>query len=179
MRKWRDEAETTDLLERLKHNAGDPKFKKQYFDWQKVDPNFEKLAFEAMKARYYGDLLRADAHWKSALAIAAKDADQRVAKRLAELRMTDIMNEWNAQKEKDAAGFKDEKTYRTGLLQRKLAEAETLRDEKRVVDLKKLVDGTLDLYGGETDTDVKKLVERIEATYRAKPGKDDSKGEKK
>lgn len=179
VREWRDFAETTDLFERIKHNAGDPKFKKQYFEWQKVDPNYEKLAFEALKAHEYGDLLRADAHWTSAVIVASKSEDQRVAKRLAELRLKQVFDEWNALKEKDPDAFKDEKTYRTGLLKRKLAEAEKLRDDKRVVDLKKLVDATLELYGGEKNAEVKKLIDEIEATFRAKDNKVDEKGDKK
>src|SRR5438874_450705 len=85
LRDWQDQAETGDLLDRLRHNASGPKFKKNYFDWQKVDPNYESQAFEAMRYEDYGDVHYAGQRWRAAWAIADKDPDLRVAKRLAEL----------------------------------------------------------------------------------------------
>src|SRR5262249_28112814 len=48
VREWQDTAETTDLLDRIKHNVSQPKVKKLYLAWEKLDPNYEQVVAEAM-----------------------------------------------------------------------------------------------------------------------------------
>jgi serine/threonine-protein kinase len=182
VREWQDQAETTDLLGRLRQNASAPKFKKGYLEWAKVDPEYESPAFNALRHDDYGDYYRANALWHQAYDIAGKDEQFRVAKRLAELQMNKNIDAWNSQHTKEPERYKDEKTSRISLLEQKLALAKKLDAEHRKVEHKKIADETRELYGTEKDPEVKKLVDEIVESYYPKHDekKDDKpKGEKK
>jgi tRNA A-37 threonylcarbamoyl transferase component Bud32 len=168
VREWQDQAETTDLFSRIKHNASGPKFKKGYLDWEKVPPEYEPLAFNALRHEEYGDYYRANTLWHQAMDLAAKDEEYRVATRLAELQMIHNIEAWKAEQTKEPDRYMDEKTSRITLLERKLAEAKKLGADHRKLEQKKLVDETKELYGADDDKDVKKLVAQITETFYAK-----------
>lgn len=174
VRRWQDEAETGDLLDKLTHNAGDPKFRKQYFD--KVDPNYELLAFQAIRFEKYGDIMGADDRWQKAFAIANTDPEQRVAKRLCELRVERLVEQWNAEKEKSPENYKNGKVYRIALLERNLATAKQLKAESKLKDLRELAEETRSLYADEDDKELRELASQIYEVF--KPSSSDEKKSK-
>jgi serine/threonine-protein kinase len=163
---WRDLAETSDMLDKLKHNLGKPRVKYNY--WDKVDPNYEELAFLALRFEDYGDLAYAMERWTQAHAIAEKDPEQRVAKRLAELRHEALLKQWNEGKEKDPKTYESVAAYRAALLKKKLDDGGKMKAEFKMKDLQTLADQTDALYKDEKD-EIRKLADAIVALAKAKP----------
>jgi predicted Ser/Thr protein kinase len=158
---WRDLAETTDVLDKLRHNMGKPRVKYNYLD--KVDPKFESYAFQALRYEDYGDLLHAADRWRRAGAIAESDPEQRVAKRLAEIRLEKLQAQWDDGKAKDPETYRSEKTFRMKLLTAKRDAATKLKTEHDLNGVRAIADATEELYSDETDPEIAKLVEEIVA----------------
>src|SRR5262249_21856771 len=115
VREWQDLAETSDLLNRVRHNAGGPEVKKAYLERAQGDPGDESLAFNALRHDDYGDNYRAYVLWDQAYK-AVKGDDERVARRLAELQMVHNHEAWEALVRREPERYKDEKTSRISLL---------------------------------------------------------------
>ncbi len=170
---WRDLAETTDVLDKLKHNMTKPRVPHKY--WDKVDPNYEELAFQAIRYEDYGDLLYAGERWKQAVTLASKDPEQRVAGRLAEIRHARLNSQWNIEREKDPKTYNDERLYRTMLLEKKLSEALKLKSDLKMKDLQALAEQTAELYKDEKEKNARKLVDLIGEVWKPKKTADDKK----
>src|SRR5262249_36821857 len=151
---WRDTAETHDLLTRLKRLQGNPRFK---IEWGPIDENYRDQALQALRYEEFGDLPRAFEHWNGARKLVADGDDVRIARRLAEVRSKKLAEDYLELKQDD------EKAYRKGLLEQKLAEAGKKAEEKRLNDAVKIVTEMSNLYKGDDDKDVKELVEKAKA----------------
>ncbi len=168
---WRNLAETTDIFDKLRHNMGKPKVRYNYLD--KVDPKFESFAFQALHFEDYGDLPYAADRWSRAGAIAKSDPEQRVAARLAELRMEKLQAQWDNGKAKDPDEYRTEKTFRLKLLNAKRGAAIKLKSEHDLNGVRAIADATEELYPDETDPEIAKLVEEIVALgSKKKPAED-------
>jgi eukaryotic-like serine/threonine-protein kinase len=170
---WRDLAETTDVLDKMRHNMTKPRVLHKY--WDKVDPNFEELAFQALRFEDYGDLLYAGERWNQAKTLASKDPEQRVAARLAEIRHARLNSQWNAEREKDPKTYDDARLYRIKLLETKLDEARRLKADSKMKDLQTLAEQTGELYKEEKEKEVQKLVVLIGEVWKPKKSTDDKK----
>jgi eukaryotic-like serine/threonine-protein kinase len=170
---WKDLAETTDVLDKLRHNMSKPRVLHKY--WDKVDPNYEELAFQALRYEDYGDLFYAGERWNQARTLASKDPEQRVATRLAEIRHARLHSQWNTEREKDPKTYDDARLYRTMLLEKKLEEARRLKADSRMKDLQILAEQTAELYKDEKDKNAQKLVESIGEVWKPKKPAEDKK----
>lgn len=170
---WKDLAETTDVFDKLRHNMSKPRVPHKY--WDKVDPNYEELAFQALRFEDYGDLWYAGERWNQAKTVASKDPEQRVAARLAELRHARLNEQWNAERAKDPKTYDDPKLYRAKLLETKLADARQLKADSRMKDLQVLAEQTAELYKDETEKNIQKLVESIGEVWKPKKSADEKK----
>jgi tRNA A-37 threonylcarbamoyl transferase component Bud32 len=168
VKQWQDLAETGDLLAKLKRNAGKPRVRSEYFDWQKVDSNYEALAFEAMRYEDYGDYLSAGERWWQARELAEKHGDMAVAKRLAELRFDDLKKRVQEQKEKKPQVIRDPLSYRIALLTEKLEFAKSLKADHKMNDLKSLAETTRDLYKDDPAEEIRQLADEIYAQFKRK-----------
>src|SRR5262245_28583595 len=170
---WKDLAETTDVLDKLRHNMGKPRVPHKY--WDKVDPNYEELAFQALRFEDYGDLLYAGERWNQAKTLAGKDPEQSVAARLAEIRHARLNSQWNAERGKDPKTYDEPRLYRVMVLEKKLDEARKLKADSRMKDLQALAEQTTELYKDEKEKDVQKLVEQIGEVWKPRKTTDDKK----
>jgi hypothetical protein len=169
VKQWRDRAETGDLLAKLKRNATKPRVRSEYFDWQKIDSNYEALAFEALRYEDYGDYLSAGERWWQARELAEKQGDMPVAKRLAELRFDDLKKRVQEQREKKPQAFRDPLSYRLALLAEKLEIARSLKADHKMNDLKTLAETTRDLYKDDPSEEVRQLADEIYSQFKPKP----------
>src|SRR5262249_32650641 len=158
---------------KLRHNMTKPRVLYKY--WDKVDSNYEDLAFQALRFEDYGDLLYAGERWNQAKTLAGKDPEQRVALRLAEIRHARLKSQGHAEAETKAKTSDDRRIYRTMLLEKKLNEARQLKTDSRMKDLQTLAEQTAELYKDEADKNIQKLVEQIGEVWKPKKSSDDKK----
>ncbi len=172
VKNWKDLAETSDLLAKLKRNAGNPRVKSEYFDWQKIDSNYEALAFEAMRYENYGDYPAAGERWWQARELAEKDPDMIVAKRLADLRFEQLKKRVQEQRSKKPDVIRDPITFRLALLEEKLEQAKALKQEFKMNDLKSLAETTRELYKDDPNEEIRRLAEEIYSQFKRKADDD-------
>jgi eukaryotic-like serine/threonine-protein kinase len=168
VREWRDQAETTLLLEKVKHNASGPKIRANYLDGESVDENYEDHVWKATRYEEFGDLWYAGKHWQEAKNLVEKGDDRRIARRLAELQYNRLSEQYRVGKENDPKAFEDEKLYRKSVLERKLEEAQKAKSEFRMKDLQRIADEAKALYGDEKAPEITKLVDQIVAQFKSK-----------
>jgi serine/threonine-protein kinase len=171
VREWQDLAETTLLLEKIKHNAKDPRIKAQYVEGEKINDKFQQHAFLALRYEEYGDLTYAGEHWKAAQSEAADDRDERIGKRLAGLQFERLKSDFLAAREKDPKTFADERVFRLALLEGKLEQAKKAKKDGLIKDAERIADETIELYADANDTEIAKLADQFRVFGTKKPDK--------
>ncbi len=169
VREWRDLAETTLFLEKVKHNARGPKVRALYDDGEKVDQNYEDQVAQALRYEDYGDVWYAGQHWQDAMNLSKNGEDKKIAKRLAELQWNRLLEQYRVEREKNPEKLGDEKSYRKWLLEHKLEDILRAKSDSRMADVKRIADETKSLYGDEKDPEIAKLVSMILAEFKSKP----------